>query len=75
MESKTIRCRKKTPADEQLTDKELKRQITLIDKNRANYYSNYTGQKRGYKLNYNLCINTTNTMIKSIIPAFSKLFL
>lgn len=75
MESKIIRCRKHTPADEHLTDKELKHQISLIDKNRAKYYNDYTGQKWGYKLNYDLCINTTNTTIKGIMPALSKLFL
>lgn len=31
MESKIIRCRQKTPSDEHLTDKELKRQIVFID--------------------------------------------
>lgn len=31
MESRIIRCRPKTPSDEHLTDKELKRQIALID--------------------------------------------
>lgn len=76
MESKIIRCRQKTPTNnEYLTDKELKRQIALIDKKRANFYNDYTGQQWGYKLNYDLCINTTNIMIKSIIPALSKLFL
>lgn len=75
MESKIIRCRRKTPSDEHLTDKELKRQIALIDKKRANYYNDYTGQQWGHKLNYDLCINTTNTMIKSIVSALSKLFL
>lgn len=75
MESKIIRCRQKTPSDEHLTDRELKRQIALIDKKRANYYNDYTGQQWGHKLNYDLCINTTNTMIKSIVSALSKLFL
>ena len=75
MGSKIIRCRQKTPSDEHLTDKELKRQIVLIDKKRANYYNDYTGQQWGHKLNYDLCVNTTNTMIKSIVPALSKLFL
>lgn len=75
MKSKITRCRAKKPADEHLTDKELKQQITLIDKKRANYYNSYTGQKWGNKLNYDLCINTTHTMIKTIIPVLSKMFL
>ena len=32
MESKLIRCRQKTPSDEHLTDKELKRQIAFMEK-------------------------------------------
>lgn len=47
MESKIIRCRQKTPSDEHLTDKELKRQIALIDKKRADYFNDYTEQQWG----------------------------
>ncbi len=74
MESKMKRCREKAPADEKLTDKELKQQITAIDKRRAKYYEFYTGHSWGDKLNFDLCINTTQTVIKEIVPAIAKLF-
>ena len=36
-----------------------KQAIIKTDKNRANYYSFYSGQKWGQVENYDLCINTT----------------
>lgn len=74
MESKMRRCRKKGPEDERLTDKELRQKITGIDKKRAKYYEFYTGHPWGDKLNFDLCINTTQTEIKEIVPVIAKLF-
>ena len=74
MESKIKRCREKGPEDEKLTDKELKQKITGIDKKRAKYYEVYTGHAWGDKLNFDLCINTTQTVIKEIVPAIARLF-
>ena len=73
MESKMKRCRTKGPEDEKLTDRELKQKIQGIDKKRAKYYEFYTGNKWGDKLNFDLCINTTQTQIKEIVPAIAKL--
>lgn len=67
------RCRAKGPEDEKLTDRELKQKIQGIDKKRAKYYEFYTGNKWGDKLNFDLCINTTQTQIKEIVPAIAKL--
>ena len=74
MESKIKRCREKGPRDEHLTDKELKQKIMGMDKKRARYYEFYTGHAWGDKLNFDLCINTTQTIIKKIVPALAKLF-
>ncbi|MDO4328719.1 MAG: cytidylate kinase-like family protein [Lachnospiraceae bacterium] len=74
MESKIIRCREKAPEDERLTDKELKQKISGMDKKRAQYYEFYTRHSWGDRLNYDLCINTTQTVIKEIVPAIAKLF-
>ena len=74
MESKMRRCREKGPEDEALTDKELKQKITGMDKKRAKYYEFYTGRPWADKLNFDLCINTTKTVIKEIVPAVAKLF-
>lgn len=74
MESKIKRCREKASEHEHMSDKELKQHIIDIDNNRAKYYKFYTGQLWGNKLNYNLCINTTQTVIKEIVPIISKIF-
>ena len=74
MATKIRRCREKGPEDEHLTDKELKQKIAAIDKKRAKYYSFYTGHSWGDKLNFDLCINTTETVIREIVPAVAKLF-
>ena len=74
MASKIARCRLKAPENEHLSDHEMRKQIKRIDRNRAKYYEFYTGRKWGDKLNYDLCINTTNTEIKKIVPRIAKLF-
>jgi len=74
MDSKVKRCRMKAPENEKFTDKELRRHIQEIDKNRAQYYSYYTDRQWGDKLNYDLCVNTTNASIKDIVPYIAKMF-
>ena len=73
IESKIERCRKKGDVNENLNDKQLKKHILKIDKNRAKYYSFYTGRKWGDKLNYDLCINTTDCVIADIVPHVAKM--
>ena len=74
MESKIKRCREKASEEEKMTDKELKQHILGIDKKRSKYYEFYTGHKWGDKLNFDICINTSRTVIKEIVPALAKLF-
>ncbi len=74
MESKIKRCREKGPEDENLSDKELRQKISGIDKKRAKYYEFYTGHPWGNKLNFDLCINTTQTVIKEMVHVIAKLF-
>ena len=38
--------------------------VTKADKNRANYYSFYSGQKWGATENYDLCLNTTGLSVE-----------
>ena len=73
MESKIKRCREKG-SEEMLSNKELRQKISRIDKKRAKYYEFYTGHSWGDKLNFDLCINTTQTAIKEIVPVIAKLF-
>lgn len=74
MESRIARCREREPGHDALTEKELKQHIMEIDRRRSRYYSFYTDQKWGERMNYDLCINTTNSNIKDIATIVSKLF-
>lgn len=75
IESRIARCiARNSDAEKHLTEKEMKKQILSIDKNRAKYYDYYTGNKWGDKNNYDLCINTTGFVIKDIATVISKIF-
>lgn len=74
VESKLRRCRTKGPAQENLSDSELKQKMSGIDKKRANYYELLTGRSWGNKLNYDLCINTSGLDIKLLAQALANLF-
>ena len=69
LESKINRCKQKAKEDEKLTDKELEKKIKNIDKNRKEFNSLISNTEWGNKENYNLCINTSNIEIKSIVPS------
>ena len=72
--SKIVRCLKKVDEHESVNVKKLKKQIKNIDKNRARYYSFYTGKKWGDKLNYDICINTSDIEIGEAVSVIEKLF-
>ena len=72
MESKINRCKEKAKEDENLTDKELEKKIISIDKNRKKFNDLISNQEWGNKENYNLCINTSNIEIKSIISPLAE---
>ena len=68
MEARIARCHARAPEGEHLSDKELKQMIQKVDKGRAKYYEFYTGEKWGDKSSYDLCINTSNVVIKELVP-------
>jgi len=74
MESRIKRCMERAPEGESYTEKELEKHIKSVDKNRSNYYSDFTLQKWGDKSNYDICINTTNMQIETMVPHLAKLF-
>ena len=74
MESRIRRCMERAPQGENYTEKELEKHIRRVDKNRANYYSDFTLQKWGDKANYDMCLNTTNMRIDDIVPHLGKMF-
>ncbi len=59
MESKLVRCKNRLKTPNEFSDRQIKRNIKRIDRNRAKYYNFYTGQKWGNRLNYDICVNTT----------------
>ncbi len=68
LESRIRRCHDRAPEGEHLSDKEMKQMIQKVDKGRAKYYEFYTGEKWGDKSSYDLCINTSNVVIKELVP-------
>ncbi len=72
-EHKLERCRKRAAQQEHFTDKELWRHIREIDRRRAKYYQFFTGQTWGDRLNYDLCVNTSNAGIKELAEAIARL--
>lgn len=75
IESRVARCLERASEDETYTPKQMRNNIKTIDKNRSKYYGFYTGQKWGSKENYDMCINTTDTVIKDIVPVIAKIFM
>lgn len=74
MNSRIERCKKRSPENEHLTDRQMKRKIKNLDRERQRYYNFYTGGNWGDLMTYDLCVNTTDTVIKEIIPAIAKMF-
>lgn len=74
LDSRLKRCRSRSPEGENLTDKQLKKQILRLDKDRARFYRYFTGKKWGSRENYDICINTSNIVIKDIVPVLAKMF-
>ena len=73
MPNKIARCREKGGEIAELSDKDLARRITAVDKSRAKYYSSYTGRIWGDKLNYDVCVNTSKRSIKDLAASIAHL--
>ncbi len=72
LESRMQRCMARGDG-ENLSESELRKMIRRIDRNRARYYGDCTGQSWGEKENYDLCINTSGREIKDLIPHLEHL--
>ena len=72
IDARVARCRMKGEEPE-LSDKELRKKILSIDKNRAKHYKYYTGRTWGARENYDICINTTIAPIKELAHSMSLL--
>lgn len=73
MNAKMERCRQKGDTDEGLDDRQLEKQIKLVDKNRARYYRYYTGQDWGDHANYDLCVNTSSVSVKECAEMLAQM--
>lgn len=73
MPSKLARCREKSHEDDGLNDRKLARKIRRVDRNRARYYSYYTGRRWGDRNNYDLMINTSTMPIKAAVHSLAEL--
>ncbi len=74
MASKMRRCRENGEDAKAMSDKELTQHINDINKGRAKYYEFYSGQEWGGRLNYDLCVNTTQLDLGEVVAAIAKLF-
>lgn len=71
--SKISRIRSRAQSGEILTDKEIEREIKRIDGARKSTHDLYSPRAWGDKAGYNICINTTDTDVKSIIEPLSEI--
>ena len=69
MDSRIKRCMERRPEDENLTEAQMKKRITEIDRNRAKYYTFFSGQKWGARENYDLLVNTSGADISKLASA------
>lgn len=74
IESRVNRCFIRENKTDNYDKKQLKKKIIKIDKERSKYYEFITGNRWGFKENYDLCINTTDQNIKEIVAGIAKIF-
>ena len=72
MESKIKRCMERHPKDENLTEAQMQKRITEIDRNRAKYYAFFCEQKWGARENYDLLVNTSGADISKLASALCE---
>ena len=60
------------PADETLTEREMKKQMAALDRSRAQYYSYFSDQKWGAREHYDLMLNTSGRNIKKTAAALAE---
>ncbi len=75
MQFKIQRCMNNASESENLSEKELRRRILEIDRNRARYYEFITDKRWGDKNNYDLCVNTSRGSISKIAKFIANVFM
>ncbi len=72
MPARMARCREKAPEGETMTDKQLIKHIEGIDSERSEYYRYFTGQKWEDFSHYDLCLNTSRSLIKDLAEGLAE---
>ena len=70
--SKIKRCQERMTEEEQLTEKEIKKQMNRIDKNRAHTRGIVTSIPWGEKCAYHMTVNTANWDMKELAKAIAE---
>ncbi|MCC8028975.1 MAG: cytidylate kinase-like family protein [Lachnospiraceae bacterium] len=73
MDYKIKRCLGNQSETETLNSKEVKKKILSLDRQRAQYYMFFSGQKWGEKEFYDLCINMTNIEMDAAVASIAAL--
>ena len=73
-EAKLERCRSRATEGEGLSDREILRQMKRIDRRRAEFHDIISPRPWGDKESYDLCVNTTGTEIKAVVPAVAEYY-
>lgn len=73
MQSKIDRCKTRDEHHDCDNEKKLIKKIKRIDKNRAKYYGFYTGLKWGNKLDYDMCLNTSNQDLDKVATHLAEM--
>lgn len=73
-EAKLARCRSRAAEGEILSDKDILRRMKQIDKRRAEFHDIISSRPWGDKESYDLCVNTTGTEIKVVVPAVAEYY-
>lgn len=72
MESRLKRCMEQRTEEEGFTEKEMRRRIEGIDRDRAKYYNYFSSRKWGARDNYDLIINTSSKDVKQVSAALAQ---
>ena len=72
-ESKVKRCMERQSAEERLSEKELKRRMAKVDKDRARYRALLTDSRWGERSAYHLCVNTTGWDMHALVEVLAPL--
>lgn len=70
--SKLLRCAERASENEHFSEKEMLRRMKRIDRDRAAYRGLFTEDEWGKKESYDLCINTSDRNIKTLIPGIAE---